>query len=508
MHIKIHATRDKVTPAQSKTLVIILPLLAKHLAPDIGLAKPLRETIEHKIHEYDFTAEKNKTFLLTPLSKTSYATIIAAGLGKRQDIDLETIRQAGGTTLSALRQSKAKIADILFDPSLFTEQYNETAVIHAFSEGLLLADYQLTLFKYTKPVPKKIPLTVCLHLPAVKHNDNNLKDAQAAIKKAYRISEATVYARYVSALPANKLTPTIFAQEAQAMGKKYDFSVTVLDRAAIIEHGMSGLCAVSQGSAEEPRFIIAEKKSALKNAPTYVIIGKGLTFDSGGICIKSASKMDEMKGDMSGAGAVLGALIGLSQQELPFTVIGLMPMAENMPSGSATKPGDIIQMANGMFVEIINTDAEGRLVLADALHYAAQYKPKAIIDLATLTHAVIVALGHHASGILGNNQELIDQLITAGKQSGEQLWQMPLWKEYHDDIKSDLADIKNVGAGVAGTIIGACFLENFVNKDTPWAHIDIAGTALLDKAKPYIPKGATGVGVRLLLTFFDMLHAR
>ena len=256
---------------------------------------------------------------------------------------------------------------------------------------------------------------------------------------------------------------------------------------------------VAQGSAQPPKFIILDYNARAKNnKETIVLVGKGITFDSGGICLKPSKDMDQMKSDMSGGAAVMGAIKAISKMKLPQHVVGLIPCTENMPSGSAIKPGDIIKVYSGKTAEIANTDAEGRLILADALAYAEKYKPQAVIDLATLTGSCVVALGTVVTGMLGNNEELKKRVKVAGEKSWERVWELPLWDEYQEQIKSDIADIKNVGGPYAGAITAACFLSKFSEK-YPWVHLDIAGTAFCDKASAYIQKGATGIGVRLIV---------
>jgi leucyl aminopeptidase len=269
--------------------------------------------------------------------------------------------------------------------------------------------------------------------------------------------------------------------------------------------GMHALLAVAQGSLEEPRFIAIEYSGGTDGAAPLVLVGKGVTFDSGGISIKPAERMEDMKFDMSGAAAVLGAMQGIAELKLRANVVALIPATENLPSGTALKPGDVIRTHLGKTIEIINTDAEGRLILADALSYARRYNPAAIVDCATLTGACVIALGHHAIGIMGNNGALIDQLRAAGQRTGERCWPLPLWDEYREQIDSTIADIKNSGGRPAGSITAGWFLKEFVADETPWAHLDIAGTAYRDEAAPYLRKGAAGVPTRLLI---DWVRAR
>jgi len=265
---------------------------------------------------------------------------------------------------------------------------------------------------------------------------------------------------------------------------------------------MGAFLSVAKGSDEPCRFIVLEYGGGKKTERPVVLVGKAVTFDSGGISIKPSAKMEEMKYDMSGGAAVLGVMKAIGELRTKVNVIGIIPATENLPSGKASKPGDVVKSLSGQTIEIISTDAEGRMLLCDALNYGLRYKPRFMIDLATLTGACIVALGSHAVGLMGNDADIIERLKKAGDESGERLWELPLWDEYNDSIKSDVADMKNVGNRSAGTIVGGIFLKRFVG-DTPWAHLDIAGTAWADKPSAYRPKGATGVGVRLILRLLN-----
>ena len=276
----------------------------------------------------------------------------------------------------------------------------------------------------------------------------------------------------------------------------------MFDRKRIEQLNMGGVLTVNKGSDKEPRFIIMEHGRKFKNRGTVVLVGKGVTFDTGGISIKPAAGMAEMKMDMSGAAAVIGTFHAAAQLKMKRHIIGLIPAVENMLSGSAVKPGDIIRHHNGKTSEVDNTDAEGRLILADALSYASRYKPNLVIDLATLTGAVVVALGHYATGMMGTDQKSMDALRDAGDKTYERVWQLPMFDEYEKQIKSDIADVKNVGGRWAGAITAGLFLKKFIG-DYPWVHLDIAGTAILEADQDYIPKGGSGVGVRLLIEFLE-----
>jgi leucyl aminopeptidase len=296
-------------------------------------------------------------------------------------------------------------------------------------------------------------------------------------------------------------TPAYLADQAKRLAETHGFALTVLDRAQLEREGMRTLLAVAQGSAQEPRFIVLEYRGkGADDAPPIALVGKGVTFDSGGISIKPAQNMEDMKFDMSGAAAVLGTFEVLGRLKPSINVVGLIPATENLPSGTALKPGDVIKSHAGKTIEIINTDAEGRLILCDALSYVRRFKPAAVIDAATLTGAVVVALGHAAIGLMGTDDALVAEVRDAGERAGERCWQLPLWDEYRDLLRSDVADLKNSAGRGAGTIAGGWFLREFAT-GYPWVHLDIAGTAYTDSDAPYQAKGPTAIGVRLFSEF-------
>jgi leucyl aminopeptidase len=312
------------------------------------------------------------------------------------------------------------------------------------------------------------------------------------------IGAGQTVARGIQVLPGNVCTPSYVASAAEEIARRHGFAVSILDKAAIVREGMGALMAVAQGSAEEPRFIALEYNGA-GHAPV-VLVGKGVTFDTGGISIKPAQNMEDMKYDMSGAAAVLGTFEMLGRLKPPVHVVGLIPSTENMPSGTAVKPGDVITSLSGKTIEVINTDAEGRLILCDALTYAKRYRPACVLDIATLTGAIVVALGHIATGVMGTDDALIEDVRRAGERAGERVWPLPLWEEYRDLMKSDIADVKNAGGRPAGSISAGWFLREFVD-GFPWAHLDIAGTAYTDREDATRVKGPTGMGVRLFSEF-------
>ncbi|RTL29949.1 MAG: leucyl aminopeptidase, partial [Rhodocyclaceae bacterium] len=321
-------------------------------------------------------------------------------------------------------------------------------------------------------------------------------ELQAALLRGKAVAEGMALAKNLGNLPGNVCTPGYLATAARKLAKDHKIKVEVLERADMEKLGMGSLLSVARGSHEPPKFIILNYKGGKAKDKPVVLVGKGITFDTGGISLKPGEGMDEMKYDMCGAASVLGTFKAIARMELPVNVVGLIPTTENMPGGSAIKPGDIVTSMSGQTIEILNTDAEGRLILCDALTYAERYEPAAVVDIATLTGACIIALGNATSGLLANDDELAAELLASGQAAGDKAWQLPLWDEYQDMLKSNFADIPNIGSKGAGTITAACFLSRFT-KAYKWAHLDIAGTAWKSGAD----KGATGRPVPLLTEF-------
>ena len=311
------------------------------------------------------------------------------------------------------------------------------------------------------------------------------------------ISEAVYMARDLVNGPSNRVTPTVLAEKAEEIARTHGLEIQVLEGSQADALGMGAFAAVARGSHEPAKFITLEYNKG-QAFDTIALVGKGITFDSGGISLKPSEGMERMKDDMSGAAAVLGAVEVAVRLQLPLRLVGIIPATENLPGGKAYKPGDVLKTLSGQTVEVISTDAEGRLILCDALTYSLRYQPKAILDLATLTGACVIALGNYVSGIMGNDEALLKRVEEASARTGEKVWRLPLWDEYFDYLKSDTADFRNVGTRAAGAIIGGIFLSKFVEK-IPWVHIDIAGPASIEKDRPYVPKGGTGFGVRLLV---------
>jgi leucyl aminopeptidase len=428
-------------------------------------------------------------------------TLLVYGSGKAQRILLVGVGKPADITRSALRRAAAvaaKRARVLGTKTfafavaaearggLGTAELAQVAV-----EGAAQGGWQFTELKKSPEEPKP-------ELEAVDLVVDDKGEGEAGRRIGDAVAAGYRLTRNLQMQPGNICTPTYLADQARVLAKTHGFAVTVLDRAQIKKEGMGALIAVAQGSAEEPRFIALEYQGGT-GAP-IVLVGKGVTFDSGGISIKPAQNMEDMKYDMSGAAAVLGTFEVLGRLKPKLNVVGLIPSTENLPSGTAIKPGDVVKSHLGKTIEIINTDAEGRLILCDALSYARRYKPAAVLDAATLTGAVVVALGHYATGILGNDEALLAEVRDAGERAGERCWPLPLWDDYRDLIKSDIADVKNSGGRSAGTISGAWFLKEFV-EGFPWVHLDIAGTAYLEADGAGHSKGPTAVGVRLFTEF-------
>lgn len=419
--------------------------------------------------------------------------LLLVGLGKASDMDHEVLRQAGGKAATAAREIGA--SKLVIDLETFRHfPGDRTAVAASLAEGAGLSIYRFQKHKSEVSGEKKPPSL--LEIAAGK--TARIEGVRRRLARTSVIVESTNLARDLANEPANALTPTRFARIARDIARTRGMKCKVLGREEMKKLGMGGVLAVSAGSNEPPQFIILEHRGRAKRAPTIALVGKGITFDSGGISIKPAEKMDEMKFDKAGACSVLGTMNAVALLGLPLHVIGLMPLSENLLGGSAYRPGDVVKMHSGKTVEVISTDAEGRLLVADALSFAQGYSPDALIDLATLTGACVIALGSHATGLVGNDPDLAEKVKAAGERTGERVWEFPSWKEYREQLKSEIADLKNVGGREAGAITAGLFLKEFVG-GRPWVHLDIAGTAWVVKDFPYKPRGACGTGVRLLV---------
>lgn len=458
-----------------------------------GKGTPLYKTSRTLIDSGDMLGKKGEMFVLYPSKDEAKATrILLAGLGPNDKLTLEQVRRAAGRIVKKAEALKSKSL-ALYLPHVTGRTGAEVAA--AVTEGFVLGSYKFDrFFKVTEP-------RVLLESLTILTDDNDifgssLQEVKAAVTQAETIANASIFAREMSNEPSNNKYPEVLGNWAKGLSKS-GVKVTVFGPSELVKNKLIGTINVNKGSARDARFIIMEYRgSKKKNAQPIVLVGKGITFDTGGISIKPAAGMGEMKSDMSGAAAVIGTMQAVSQLKLPVNVIGLVASAENMPSGTAMRPGDIITYPNGLSVEVDNTDAEGRLVLADALIWAERYKPKSVIDLATLTGACVVALGTVTSGMMGTDTDMMSRLKRAGDETHERVCELPIYEEYEDQIKSDVADIKNVGGRYAGAITAGLFLKRFTSY--PWVHLDIAGPARADSNGDYIARGGTGVGVRLL----------
>ena len=442
------------------------------------------------IKQGDFTGELFECRLLYTQGALPASRVLLTGLGKRGEFDLEKWRGAASKAGQFIRNSRIK--QFVFSIKGI-EGYSESELAESFVTGLFLGLYQFNEFK-TLELDKIREIEKAIFLG---ENDKDTKSIGDGLGAGQTISEAVCLARDLVNGPSNEVTPSFLAERARQIAKDHGMEIQVLEVSEAEAMGMGAFVAVAKGSQEPGKFIVMEYNKG-KGLDTIALVGKGITFDSGGISIKPSENMERMKDDMSGAAAVLATLQAASRLQLPFHLVGIMPATENLPSGKAYKPGDILKTLSGQTVEVISTDAEGRLILSDALTYSLRYQPKAIIDLATLTGACVIALGDYVIGLFGNDDVLLKRIEEASSKTGERAWRFPLWDDYFEDLKSDVADFRNVGTRAAGAIIGGIFLSKFVQK-IPWTHLDIAGPASIAKERPYIPKGGTGAGVRLLI---------
>ena len=420
--------------------------------------------------------------------------VVLVGVGKRADFTTEKLRGAFATVARHIRSLGIKEFSTSADFIFLNKSPDEIA--KAVVEGVCLGLYQYTSFKTIDR--DKIKGMKEFAIIAEKEKAYNI--IKTAAKEAEIISRAVSFTRDMVSAPGNEMTPTDMAHEARKIANRRNVKLKVLNETEMKKIGMNALLGVAKGSAEPAKFIILEYRGGNKSEAPVALVGKGLTFDSGGISIKPSEKMDEMKSDMAGGAAVMGVIMAAADLNLKVNAVGLIPATENLPGGRAYKPGDILKSLSGQTIEVLSTDAEGRLILADALTYAGRFKPAAIVDLATLTGACVIALGDHVTGMMGTDEALKRRIKDAAYATEEKVWELPLWEEYHELIKSDVADYKNHGGRSGGAITAAAFLSKFVG-DFPWVHLDIAGPAWLTKDKPYIPKGASGVGVRLMVEF-------
>ena len=497
MEIRVRAGDISTVEADAIVLGVFEGLKPEELS---GAARAVDQKLGgelgHLLALGDFRGKKGESFILPTDGRLPAPRVILTGLGKREKFDLEVVREAAAAAAQAGKHLQ-NLATVIHGAGAGGLEVGMAA--QALVEGTILGLYRFQ--KYKKPEEDEEPKLQRLEL--VEFDEAKLAEARTGAERGKVLAESANFARDLANEPGLTLTPTELARRAEALAQELGLKIEVLDEPEMEKLGMGGLLGVARGSDEPAKFIILEYAGAQENP--IVLVGKGITFDSGGISLKPREGMGDMKFDMSGAAAVLGALRAAALLKLPLRVIGLIPATENLPSGRALKPGDVIRFLNGKTAEIISTDAEGRLVLADALAYAKRFNPRAVIDLATLTGACIVALGHQASGLFSNDEDLAAKIEQAAVRSGERVWRLPLYEEYREQLKSDVADLKNSGGRPAGASTAAIFLKEFV--DYPWAHLDIAGTAWGVENKKYLDRNATGVGVRLIAELLRDLSA-
>jgi len=461
--------------------------------------KALGGAISDLIAGGDLKGKAGEVAVLYPRGKVAARRVLVVGLGQADKFDLEGARRAAGVAIKRARDLGARhVATIVHGAGI--GGLDTAAAAQATVEGCLLATYPFAAQKKQEPANEIESVTI------VEHDAAKIDAVTAGARAAEAIAAGVYLARDLVNMPPNVATPTRLAAAAQAIADAHGLAITVGDREWAAERNMGAFLAVAQGAGEPPKFIVLEHNGQRNDLPTVVLVGKGITFDTGGISLKPGERMGDMKSDMGGAAAVLGAMESAARLNLPLRLIGITPCTENMPDAGAYRPADVITAANGKTIEIISTDAEGRMVLADALVYAEHYKPAAVIDLATLTGACVIALGSGvAAGIFSNNDGLRDRLLAAAGPTFERLWPLPLYDDYRRTINSEVADMKNSGGRFGGVGTAAVFLREFTNY--PWAHLDIAGVALSEKAGDYTPVGGTGFGVRVLVEYLRQLAA-
>ena len=489
--MEVRAEFGKFYDVQADALVVTIYEGEK---ADDGALKELDERTGGIVSEMlgtdEMRGKQNDTVYIYRPGNIRAERLLLVGAGKREEFSLDTIRKVTGSAARFLRSKGARSMAILRRSQLDIGNSAQAAV-----EGVLLGLFEPDMYKTESKEERRID-----ELILVAANSGSEDVLAQGVERGRIIGEAVNFARELSNEPSSTLTPTELAERAKETATRFGLDIDVLDEARMKELGMGALLGVARGSDEPAKMIVLRHNGNEGDSNTIAIVGKGITFDSGGISIKPAEGMEKMKYDMSGAAATLAAMRAIAQLKPRANVIGLMPTTENMPSGRAYKPGDVLRAMSGKTIEVINTDAEGRLILADAISYARKLGATKIIDLATLTGAVSIALGTINVAILGNDQSFIDEVRGAAREVGERFWQLPMDRDYRDMIKSDIADIKNSAGRNAGTITAAYFLREFA-EDTPWVHLDIAGTAWENDRKPYMSKGPTGVAIRTLINY-------
>ncbi|RLC91650.1 MAG: leucyl aminopeptidase [Chloroflexi bacterium] len=491
MHVKV-VTGDITEIEADASIVNLFEGVGQPGGATGAVDRALDGAISRLIESGEIKGKLGDVALIHTLGRMRTARVVVAGLGKQPEFALDKVRQVVAEACRFLRKKGARrVATITHGAGVGGIEPEQSA--RAIAEGAILG-----LYTFRKHITRDPETSDLEELLVVERDESRVGQLERGCRYGTIVSEAANMARDMINEPANYMTPSNMAEAARQMSADYGLECTVLEREQMRELGMGALLGVAQGSHQEPRFIVLHYRGDPGSQKAIGLVGKGITFDSGGISIKPSEGMAEMKGDMAGGATVMAALSGIARLKPRVNVTALVPATENLPGGAALKPGDVVKAMNGKSVEVVNTDAEGRLILADALCYARRLGLSPLVDVATLTNACRIALGKVCTGAFTNNQELVEKVIKAGQEAGERVWQMPMYEEYKEQNKSDVADIKNTGGRFGGAITAAQFLGEFV-EDTPWVHLDIAGTAESDKEKGYLVKGATGVGVRTLV---------
>ncbi|WP_447978899.1 leucyl aminopeptidase [Candidatus Nitrospira bockiana] len=461
----------------------------------------LNGAVRDLLKSREFQGTANQTVLLHTQGKLPAKRVLLVGLGKRKEAKLDAVRQAFGTAVKRIRQAGATTFVAPVPGRAAFVDASKVDLTQAMAEGAMLGGYQFTAYRTNGDDLKPLQ-----RMTVIAPDGDARTSVTEGLRRGRASAEAAMYVRDLCNHPANVMTPSRIALEAKKLAKEHHVRVKILEQRDAEKLGMGAFLGVARGSHEPPKFIILEyrgQEAGARNgrgARPIVLVGKTITFDTGGISLKPAENMEQMKADMTGGAEVLATIRAASRLRLPLHVVGILPATENMPGGRAIKPGDILTTLSGLTVEVQNTDAEGRLILADGLNYATRFKPSAVIDVATLTGACMVALGQFAIGMFGNHDGLKARIQRAGLKTGERVWEMPLWEEYFEQLKSDVADMRNIGGRAGGMITAALFLSKFVG-DCPWVHLDIASTDWSERERPYVSKGPTGIGTRLLLQY-------
>jgi leucyl aminopeptidase len=482
-------------PAKQRTACLVLGVFSKRQLPPLAqqIDKASKGYLQAILKHGDMDGEPGQQLMIYHVPGISAERILLIGLGKRSELKRKDYAKALGNALKSLKDSHATEAIW----GLCEVEIDDISSLPATTrETVILAEEHLYQYTETKTPPPKPPRPL-KRLTLLLQNRRQLKAAQKSLIQGKAMAKGIKLTKDLGNLPGNLCTPTYLANQARKLARNHDqLKVQILDEKQMQKLGMGALLSVSRGSRQPAKLIIMNYQGGKSNAKPLVLVGKGLTFDAGGISLKPAAAMDEMKYDMCGGATVFGTLLACLEMQLPINLIGVIPSSENLPDGDANKPGDVVTSMSGQSIEILNTDAEGRLILCDALTYTERFNPAVVIDIATLTGACIVALGHKTSGLMSNDEALADELLKAGRQIGDRAWQLPIWDEYQEQLESNFADMANIGGKGAGTITAACFLSRFTKK-YKWAHLDIAGTAWRSGAS----KGATGRPVPLLTNF-------